>query len=61
MVRGRHALAVDERRRHYAAYRFEPRKEGDGRMREMWFAGTHSDVGSTRPDDHRLSDIVSSG
>lgn len=57
---GRHALAIDERRRHYPEYRFdrhEVRKPG-GRLREMWFAGVHSDVGGTFRDDHRLSDLA---
>lgn len=57
---GRHALSIDERRRHYEEYRFDQTEvgRGDGRLREMWFAGVHSDVGGTRPDDHRLSDIA---
>jgi uncharacterized protein (DUF2235 family) len=57
---GRHALSIDERRRHYEEYRFAPAEtaRGDGRLREMWFAGAHSDVGGTFPDDHRLADIA---
>ncbi|WP_219414255.1 DUF2235 domain-containing protein [Pseudonocardia nigra] len=57
---GRHALAIDERRRPYREYRFdqEDPARADGRLREMWFAGVHSDVGGTFPDDHRLSDIA---
>jgi uncharacterized protein (DUF2235 family) len=57
---GRHALALDERRRHYEDYRFDPAQvsQGDGRLREVWFAGVHSDVGGAPPDDHRLSDIA---
>ncbi|MGY1670301.1 DUF2235 domain-containing protein [Geodermatophilus sp. SYSU D00710] len=57
---GRHALAIDERRRPYAEYRFDEREvaaAGD-RLREMWFAGVHSDVGGVFLDDHRLSDIA---
>ncbi|WP_051766418.1 DUF2235 domain-containing protein [Saccharothrix syringae] len=58
--RGRHALALDERRRHYEDYRFDPAQvgRGGGRLREMWFPGVHSDVGGTPPDDHRLADIA---
>lgn len=41
------ALALDEKRRPYPEYRFDrdevPRRNGD--LREMWFAGVHSDVG----------------
>lgn len=57
---GRHALALDERRRHYEEYRFDPAQvaAGNGRLREVWFAGVHSDVGGAPPDDHRLSDIA---
>jgi uncharacterized protein (DUF2235 family) len=56
----RHAMAIDERRRLYAPYRFDQatvaRSAGD--HQEMWFAGVHSDVGGQFPDDHRLSDIA---
>jgi len=56
---GRLALALDENRRPYAEYRFDPAEvtAQPGRLREMWFAGVHSDVGGQFPDDHRLSDI----
>lgn len=56
---GRHALALDERRRPYAAYRFDADELADGdRLREVWFSGVHSDVGGQFPDDHRLSDLA---
>lgn len=57
--RGRHAIAVDERRRPYPEYRFHQDEvnKRDGRLREMWFAGVHSDVGGVF-EDHRLSDIA---
>lgn len=56
---GRHALAIDENRRPYAEYRFDEDQVADGnRLREVWFAGVHSDVGGKFPDDHRLSDIA---
>jgi uncharacterized protein (DUF2235 family) len=56
----RHALALDERRRPYQEYRFGENVAGaaDGRHREMWFAGVHSDVGGQFPDNHDLSDIA---
>jgi uncharacterized protein (DUF2235 family) len=56
----RHALSIDERRRPFAEYRFNPDTvaESNGRYQEMWFAGVHSDVGGQFPDDHRLSDIA---
>jgi uncharacterized protein (DUF2235 family) len=56
----RHAMAIDERRRPYGIYRFDPDTvaKSDGRHHERWFAGVHSDVGGQFPDDHRLSDIA---
>ena len=38
---GYHAMAVDERRRFFPVLRWKPEQ----RVREMWFAGSHSDVG----------------
>jgi uncharacterized protein (DUF2235 family) len=57
---GRHALAIDERRRPYREYRFDPEElaKPGGRLQEKWFAGVHSDVGGVFLDDHRLSDIA---
>lgn len=54
----RHALAIDERRRPFPAYRFDPERvaASEGTFLEMWFAGVHSDVGGQFPDDHKLSD-----
>ena len=60
VLHARHALSIDERRRPYGEYRFDAAEvaaAGD-RLREMWFAGVHSDVGGTFPDDHRLADIA---
>ncbi|WP_313674699.1 DUF2235 domain-containing protein [Mycolicibacterium sp.] len=56
----RHALAIDEKRRFYAAYRFDAElvAADPERFREVWFAGVHSDVGGQFADDHRLSDIA---
>jgi uncharacterized protein (DUF2235 family) len=56
----RHALAIDERRRPFPAYRFDPKTvaASEGRFLEMWFAGVHSDVGGQYPDDHQLSDLA---
>lgn len=55
----RHAMALDERRRPYPVYRFDPEvvAASEGRYVEQWFAGVHSDVGG-QYDDHRLSDIA---
>ncbi|WP_234789983.1 DUF2235 domain-containing protein [Mycolicibacterium fortuitum] len=55
----RHAMAIDERRRFYQAYRFDPTllAADPQRFQERWFAGVHSDVGG-QFEDHRLSDIA---
>jgi uncharacterized protein (DUF2235 family) len=60
VVHGRHALAIDEKRRYYAEYRFDEGAVDDPKrdLSEVWFAGVHSDVGGTFPDDHRLADIT---
>lgn len=54
----RHALAIDERRRPFPAYRFDPEavSASHGKFLETWFAGVHSDVGGQYADDHKLSD-----
>lgn len=60
VAHGRLALAVDERRRPFTEYRFDEAavEKGKGRLAEVWFTGTHSDVGGCFPDDHGLSDIA---
>jgi hypothetical protein len=45
----------------YGEYRFNPerdKKKYPDRLREMWFAGVHSDVGGYRDKAHLLSDIA---
>lgn len=50
---GYHAMAVDERRRFFPVLRWRAEK----RVREMWFSGSHSDVGGgCREAD--LSDVA---
>ncbi|OHU52607.1 DUF2235 domain-containing protein [Mycobacteroides chelonae] len=54
---GRHAVAIDEKRRPYREYLIK--YLGDQRLvDEAWFAGIHSDVGGDYTDDDRLSDIA---
>jgi uncharacterized protein (DUF2235 family) len=56
----RHALAIDERRRPFAEYRFA-RSPGAGvgpDFQELWLAGVHGDVGGQCRDDCRLPDIA---
>lgn len=52
-------MAIDERRAVYHEYRFDTEELGSSerRLREVWFAGVHSDVGGKYPE-HGLSDIA---
>lgn len=51
----RHAISLDEYRRPYREYPCDPKHLG---LDEAWFAGVHSDVGGTFPDDPRLAKIA---
>ena len=61
----RHALAIDETRCDFARVPWgfkgaqEPRPTGEPEwMQQLWFAGNHSDIGGSYPEDEsRLSDI----
>jgi uncharacterized protein (DUF2235 family) len=62
----RHARAIDENRKHFPiagwGYSHDVRRM-DGRdppwLRQVWFAGNHSDIGGSHPEDEsRLSDIA---
>ncbi|MFI9504897.1 DUF2235 domain-containing protein [Nocardia sp. NPDC052566] len=66
----RHALAIDERRRHFAACLWEGpppwsnyiREDGriildEDRLRQVWFRGVHTDIGGGYPECG-LSDIA---
>ncbi|MGD0706649.1 MAG: DUF2235 domain-containing protein [Trebonia sp.] len=55
----RHAMAIDERRRPFPVYRFDPDlvAASAGRLQEVWFAGVHSDVGG-QFEEHKLSDLA---
>lgn len=54
---GRHAVAIDEKRRPYREYLIK--SLGEQRLvDEAWFAGIHSDIGGDYADDDRLSDIA---
>jgi uncharacterized protein (DUF2235 family) len=58
-----HAVAIDENRRPFPPYLVHPpnpehlRVDPDQDLREVWFAGVHSDVGGVFPTGTRLSDI----
>ena len=51
----RHALALDERRAFFRTNRWSsvahPRDGGPGDLKEVWFAGVHSDVGGGYPEE----------
>lgn len=51
-----HAVSLDEKRRPYQEYLIRATDKTD--VREVWFAGVHSDVGGTFADDPRLSEIA---
>ncbi|NBB91846.1 MAG: DUF2235 domain-containing protein [Gammaproteobacteria bacterium] len=53
-----HALAIDEKRRHFQATRWARHpKAGDQVMEQRWFVGVHGDVGGGSPNTG-LSDIT---
>ncbi|NDK91594.1 DUF2235 domain-containing protein [Gordonia desulfuricans] len=54
----RHALALDERRRPFAEYRFAGEKLDRRDVQEMWFAGVHGDIGGSCRPDSRLPDVA---
>jgi uncharacterized protein (DUF2235 family) len=55
----RHAVSIDEQRRPFAPYLVTFPEEGETgpNMKEVWFAGVHSDVGGGFPDNPKLGDI----
>ncbi len=61
----RHALAIDETRSDFARVQWANKGEWPNRagepewLKQVWFAGNHSDVGGSYPEDEaRLSDIT---
>jgi len=56
IVHVRHALAIDERRAMFQANRFKPKTpEQHGSIKEVWFAGVHSDVGGGYSETDRAA------
>lgn len=49
IVIARHALSIDEQREDFAPTIWQPRKGVD--LKQVWFAGAHSDVGGSYPPD----------
>lgn len=46
----RHALALDDERTSFHPLRFDMSDEKTDRIKEVWFAGVHSDIGGGYPD-----------
>lgn len=53
--KARHAVARDETRKFYA---YVPLVGEKGRVTEMLFPGSHSDVGGLYEDDHQMADLA---
>ena len=51
----RHAMSIDECRKDFPVTRWDEKPGID--LKEVWFAGVHSDVGGGYTDDNRLSEI----
>lgn len=47
----RHALSLDDERETFHPVRFDIARSGAERIKEVWFAGVHSDVGGGYPED----------
>ncbi len=62
----RHALAIDEQRKNFPRVKWATQGEMDKNsnndpkwLKQVWFAGCHSDIGGSYPEDEsRLSDIA---
>lgn len=55
----RHAMAIDERRAFFRQNLFGPQNHSRQDVRELWFAGVHSDVGGSYPEaESQLSKIA---
>jgi uncharacterized protein (DUF2235 family) len=56
----RHAIAIDEKRRPFAEYRFDASAvdASNRRFQERWFAGVHGDIGGEKTKDDQLPDIA---
>ncbi len=52
-----HALAIDDVRKSFNPVLFEPSSNSNGKLKQVWFMGMHTDVGGGYPEKE-LSDIV---
>ena len=54
-----HALAIDDVRKSFHPVLFEPGRNKNGELKQVWFTGMHSDVGGGYPGtESGLSDIA---
>ena len=49
IARGYHALAIDDERKTFHPVMWEEDEEDNGRVKQVWFAGVHSNVGGGYP------------
>ncbi len=54
---GYHALAIDEQRNSFRPLRFDDRISNRQRLKEVWFAGAHADVGGGYQDHYGLENL----
>jgi uncharacterized protein (DUF2235 family) len=52
----RHALAIDEQREDFEPTIWDPKSGVD--LKQVWFAGVHSDVGGSYPPDKKTGNIA---
>ena len=57
ITHARHALAIDELREDFLPTLWQPRREVD--LKQVWFAGVHSDVGGSYPPDSKRKSMAS--
>lgn len=57
VAHGRHALAIDENRQVFAPELWDEREALPGQIRQVWFAGVHTDIGGGYGLKMGLSDL----
>lgn len=57
IIHGRHALAIDDRRREFHPTLWDKTSRSDQTMKQVWFSGMHTDVGGGYKEQG-LSDVV---
>lgn len=57
VAHGRHVLAIDENRQVFAPELWDEREAPQGQIRQVWFAGVHTDIGGGYGLQMGLSDL----